>query len=396
MTLGVQDVNLTKKYERKCPNWVETFEAYVAPRSEASIQLIRWTAVWTIAAALRRRVFIPKTAGLGGWTCYPFLYIMFVAPPGHRKTVTIEKAESLLDNIPHLPKPPTFTTKEALVDQILKSPDSAIYLTMEEFGDLILKGGVEMYEFLTSMYDGKKHLRQHTMARSLEYAEKPCINLLAGTTPEWIAGNIPRALIGGGFASRVIWVYEDQFSKRRLFHDKEIIKKCLELEPYLIADLKHISEINGEFSFTPESEKFLEDWYQNLEKNYKGFKYQGYVQRKHVMVLKLSQILRVAYSDSLVIEKVDAENAIILLESVESKLGKVFQGVGRNEYALDMRDIITFVREKGKVTDSELRIQFQSSASPAKLEELIQGVLLTGKVRSKLDDNNQRTYEPGD
>lgn len=394
MATPVYDTNLTKKYERRCPNWLATFEAYTIPRSEVAIPLIRWAGVWTIAAALRRRVFIPKSI-LGSWTCYPYLYVMFVAPPGYRKSVTINYATELLDHITNLPKPPTFTTKEALFDMILKSPDHSIYLTMEEFGDLILKGGLEMFEFLTSMFDGKKSVSQNTMARHLEHADKPSINLLAGTVPEWIAGNIPRALIGGGFASRVIWVYEDTLRQRRLFHKTEHIQNSLELEPYLIADLKHISELSGEFAIDEEAQLFLESWYQALEQNYKGFKYPGYINRKHVMALKLAQVMRIAYTDDLTITKPDAENAIRLLESVESKLDKVFQGVGKNEYALDMRDIVHYVSERKRVSDKELRRHFESIAAPSKLDELIVGVLITGKIKTIMVEGD-KYYEPGD
>jgi hypothetical protein len=323
------------------------------------------------------------------------MYVMFVAPPGYRKSVTINYAIELLDNVPVLGKPPTFTTKEALLDSLIKGVDSSVYLTMEEFGDLILKGGQEMFEFLTSMFDGKKTVRQTTMSRGLEHVDKPCINLLAGTTPEWISGNIPRALIGGGFASRVIWVYEDTLRKRKFFHKKEDITKSLNLEPSLLADLIHISQQQGEFSLTEETVEFLEVWYQELESRYKGFKYPGYLNRKHVMVLKIAMVLRLAYSDSLVITKIDAENAIILLESVEKNLPKVFQGVGKNEYALDMRDIVSYVIDKKLVPDKELRRHFESIAGPAKLQELIAGVIITGKVKTKMVEGEQY-YEPGD
>lgn len=381
-------------YKRRCGNWLSTFEDWTLPRSEVALPFIRWAGVWTLAAATRRRVFIPKSV-LGSWSCAPYMYVMFVAPPGYRKSVTINYAIELLDNVPVLGKPPTFTTKEALLDSLIKGVDSSVYLTMEEFGDLILKGGQEMFEFLTSMFDGKKTVRQTTMSRGLEHVDKPCINLLAGTTPEWISGNIPRALIGGGFASRVIWVYEDTLRKRKFFHKKEDITKSLNLEPSLLADLIHISQQQGEFSLTEETVEFLEVWYQELESRYKGFKYPGYLNRKHVMVLKIAMVLRLAYSDSLVITKIDAENAIILLESVEKNLPKVFQGVGKNEYALDMRDIVSYVIDKKLVPDKELRRHFESIAGPAKLQELIAGVIITGKVKTKMVEGEQY-YEPGD
>lgn len=374
------------KYKRKCPNWIEAFMAWTIPRSEVATEFIQWTALWTIAAALRRRVYIPKEAGLGSWTCYPYLYIMFVAPPGYRKTTTVSYAIELLEKVPNFPLPPTLITLTGLVDDIKNAPESSIYLTMEEFGDLIIKGGKEMYEFLTSMYDGKKALRQKTMLRGLESAEKPTINLLAGTTPEWISDNIPRSLLGGGFASRVIWVYGDKLRRRRLYYTPEELQ-CLKLQPFLQTDLNHIATLNGEVKLPEDSKLFMENWYQELEQRYRGFKYPGYLNRKHVLAHKIAIICKAAYSDELSLDIEDFQNAIYILESVESKLGLVFQGVGKNEYSLEMRDIVQFITDKGRVQDTTLREHFQNAASPAKLEELLQGVLLIGKVKVETQED---------
>lgn len=373
-------------YKRKCPNWLEAFEAWTLPRSEVAVEFIRWTAVWTIAAALRRRVYIPKEAGLGSWTCYPYLYVMFVAPPGYRKTTTVSYAIELLEKVPNFPLPPTLITLTGLVDDIKNAPQSSIYLTMEEFGDLIIKGGKEMYEFLTSMYDGKKALRQKTMLRGLESAEKPTINLLAGTTPEWISDNIPRSLLGGGFASRVIWVYGDKLRQRRLYYTKDELL-CLSLQQPLQSDLNHIAGLEGEIKLPEDSKHFMENWYQELEQRYKGFKYPGYLNRKHVLAHKIAIICKLAYSDELVLDIEDFQNAIYMLESVESKLGLVFQGVGKNEFALEMRDIVQHISDKGRIEDTALREHFQNAAAPAKLEELITGVLLIGKVRVETEED---------
>lgn len=381
-------------YKRRHQNWLSAYEDWTLPRSEAALPLIRWSGLWTIAAALRRRVLIPKSV-LGSWSCYPYMYVMFVAPPGFRKTVTIDYAVELLENVPVLGKPPTFTTKEALLDIMIKATDSSVYLTMGEFGDLILKGGQEMFEFLTGIFDGKKTLRQSTMARGLEHVDKPCLNMIAGTTPEWISTNIPAALMGGGFASRVIWVYEDILRQRKFFHPTELITKALKNEEGLLADLIHISQQMGEFTIDKQGTEYLEDWYQNLEKKYKGWKYPGYLNRKHVMALKIAMCLRLAYSDELVITAEDASNAVLMLESTEKNLPKVFQGIGKNTYALEMRDIVTYVKDKGQVKASELLDHFESMAEPKKLHELVAGVIFAGKIKDVMIEGD-KYYLTGD
>ena len=66
------------------------------PRSEAKESFIFWTGLFTLASAIRRKVYIPKTV-LGSWEVAPYLYIMFVAPAGKaRKTTTLSYSDDLL------------------------------------------------------------------------------------------------------------------------------------------------------------------------------------------------------------------------------------------------------------------------------------------------------------
>lgn len=368
-------------YQRKCDNWLTTFRDWIAPRSEAPDNFIFWAGAFTLSSALRRRVFIGQAA-LGGWTCYPHLYSMFVAPPGMRKTTTMGFAIDLLQSISTLSKPPTLVTKEALVDGIIQSPDSAIYLTIEEFSDIIMKGGKEMYELLTSLFDAKKELSVGTMMRGREGTERPCVNMLAATTPEWIAANMPESAIGGGFASRVIFVYEDKVRFKRLFHKEAMATTDFEsIKVKLVSDLEHIATVlSGEFKLDPKAEELAEDYYQKLTVEDKHRKLHGYYQRKPTHLLKLAQIISVSYKDELIILEEDIQAALGALGSTEKNLLKVFAGVGKNTYSLEMRDIAEFVKTVGEISEKDLLIHFESSAEPAKLQELIQGLILMRKI----------------
>jgi hypothetical protein len=145
-------------YKRRCANWITSFHDWIYPRSEAPQQYIFWSGIFCLAAALRRKVVIPKRI-LGTWECPPYMYVMFVGPAGMRKTTTARMGTDLMEPIPSLSKPPTFITKEAIVDSLLTSPDSSMMLLIEEFSDIMQKGNSgEMYEFLTSMFDGKKEV----------------------------------------------------------------------------------------------------------------------------------------------------------------------------------------------------------------------------------------------
>lgn len=386
-----------KPYERRCKNWLLSFRDYALPRCTAPENWIFWSGLWTLSAALRRRVSIGRKY-LGGWTCYPHMYLMFVGPPGTRKNTTMGFAINLIDQIPALTRPPTFVTQAALVDSIVKSPDSSVYLTVEEFGDLIIKGGLEMFEFLTSMYDGKKQLDQKTMSRGIEFAERPCLNLFAGTTPEWIAGNMPASVIGGGLASRFIFIYNETERMRKIYFD-DVVGDFTKMENDLVADLSHIANnIEGEFTIDDEAKKWAIAWNEEYDKKPINPKIQGYYRRKPTHLHKVAQLVHIAYSDELVLHKADFELALAALDAVEPTLLKVFQGVGRNEYALDMKDIAEYVKAKGRVPEDVLKRHFQSVAQPGKLQELIDGLLGFGMIRSELDKElgNRRVFLPSD
>jgi len=370
-------------YVRKCDNWLSSFREWIAPRSESPDNFIFWAGIFVLSSALRRRVFIGQST-LGGWTCYPHTYTMFVAPPGLRKTTTMGFAIELLQSISALSKTPTLITREALVDGIIQSPDSSIYLPIEEFSDLIMKGGKEMYELLTSLYDAKKELSVGTMMRGREGTERPCVNMLAATTPEWISAHMPESAIGGGFASRVIFVYENEVRQKRLFWRTEMKENNFELKKAaLIADLDHIAnEVSGEFTMTPESLDMAEEWYQKFNPSRQHKKLQGYYQRKPTHLLKIAQICRVAYSDELVIEKQDIETALGILNLIEKRLPQVFEGVGKNTYSLEMRDIVDFVKSHNEgILEKDLLNYFSTSAEPHKLLELLEGLVLMRKIK---------------
>lgn len=381
--------------ERKCKNWLASWRDWVLPRSEAPESFILWAGLFCLSSTVRRNVYIGRKY-LGGWTCYPHQYIIFVAPPGFRKTTTLDQANILLEQIePEIVKASTFVSSAAIIDSLVHAPKSSIYMTYEELGDIINKTGLEMFEFLTSMYDGKRKLESKTMARGIEFAQAPCINMAGGTTPMWISSNLPESLIGGGFASRVIWVYEDRLRAKRMYYRKEMEKHNFdEIEKNLVHDLQHILSLEFEWEIEPEALDYMEDWYQN-EHSTEGEnrKILGYLARKPTHIHKVAQLIHIAYSDEPILTKYDFVSAIATLEGTEKNLPKVFTGVGKNVYSIDMKDISEYITERGTVTRQELLTDFNSVAEPNKLMELVTGLILMKVIVAKMDDNSNVYYE---
>lgn len=386
-------------YQRKCPNWLETFTRWCLPRSEAPESFILWTGLFTLAAGVRRQVRVPRRL-FGSWEASPNLYVIFVAPPGKaRKSTTTDYAEDILDGIPRIIKAPTIVTQASLLNRLVESSDSSVYILSREFGSFIKKSGMEMFEFLTDIFDGRKTIEASTIGRGIEFAERPCVNLLAATTPRWISENMPESVIGGGFASRVIFVFEEQVRRRQLYYEELDHDFLNKLQQDLIDDLRHIVEkCHGDFSLEEDAKAFMEGWYrENADNSHENYRLHGYFERKPAHIHKLAMLIRLSYSDELVITKADFERAIYLLELLEHKLPKAFQSIGKNEFAPDMDLILEYIKENSNgypdsedmdkqnwVERAELYSEFYSNAQPNLLTELISGLVAMDKIEGTI------------
>ena len=379
---------MEKAPKRLCENWLDSFGQWVLPlAAEAPEQFIFWSGLFALSSALRRRVKIPQKY-LGRWECPPHLYIMFVGPPGTRKTTSARSSSELLDAIGSITQASDTGSVAAFMTELISTDDCSLFFVVEEFSDLIGKShGKEMYEFLTSMYDGKRKFRVNTISRGAEFAEKPCLNMLAATTPIWIASNMTEDIIGGGFASRVIFIYEDTMREKKLFYSENFNQQLYDAQKAaLVHDLKHIATLSGDFEFEDEAKTFLDNWYKNQPEE-KNPKMLGFHQRKPAHVMKLAMLYHISYSDDLIINLGDCHAALDILASVEKNMPRVFEGIGRNPYVFNNREIYNFLVANGRTERFELLRQFESVDSPYKMDEVINGLLELKLIKGTTEDN---------
>lgn len=393
--------NSKTPYKRKCANWLLTFRDWTMPRSEAKESFIFWTGLFTLASAIRRKVYIPKTV-LGSWEVAPYLYIMFVAPAGKaRKTTTLSYSDDLLLQELGIKKASASMTVQVLMKRLADSPDSSLSIQIKEFGTFYNQSKEMMIDFLTALFDGVKRHDSDTISRGVEFAERPCINLIAATTPKWIAENLSENAVGGGFASRVIFIFEDTVRRRRLFYhrgnDRVDPEKMVQLHADLLTDLVHISQsIEGEFKLTDEAEAYAEDWYIKYADNpsVPDPRLTGYNERKPAYMFKLAMLCHLAYSDELLINKGDVEQALALLKNVEGKMIQTFQAIGKNPHTLDLDTIREYVNQVGEISPNDLKTNFQHVATPRMLDELIAFLTTTRQITEE-NSNGVITLKPG-
>lgn len=320
-----------------------------------------WSGVGCIAGCLRRRVWLDMRRFQ--WT--PSFYLIFVAPPGVvAKSTTIDISMDLLRAVPGVKFGPNAITWQALVTAFAGASESFEYnevwhpmspltLAASELGSLLNLQDRDMINLLIELWDGKKKYEKITKMSGTDVVEAPWINLQAGTTPHWIADNMPAAMIGGGLSSRCIFIYAEQKEKYVPFVDAQVSAEDVQYREKLIQDLEQIAMLCGPVEISDEARAWETDRYERYWKDalsrMDDTMLEGYAARKQTHLFKVAMVLTASRGESLTITKNDLELANAMLEDLEADMHKVFNRIGRTEDSMQAERFIEFVKRKGRL-----------------------------------------------
>jgi hypothetical protein len=351
---------------RNFSDWLEGFCDY-AQFGEAPRNMYFWVGVSAIAGALRRKVWIDQAY----FKWYPNFYIILVAPPGIvSKSTTAGLAMQLLRRVPGINFGPDVVTWQALVGSFQEAsemfpygddylPMCAITIESSEFGNLLNPADKDMVDLLVTLWDGKQGaFEKRTKMSGNDKVENPWINLIACTTPAWIAGNFPEYMIGGGFTSRCIFVYAKEKNKYVAYPGLHVPKDLKTIEDRLVQDLEYISiNLTGEYKLTAAAVEWGEAWYKHhythRPAGLDDDRFGGYIARKQTHIHKLAMVLAASVRDELVITAEDLAIAGKMITDLEAGMPAVFSKIGRTDVSLQTDRFLNFVRMKRKVPYAE-------------------------------------------
>lgn len=355
--------------QRNFPDWITAFQEY-ASFGEAPAKMYFWTAVSTIAGALRRKVWIDQYY----FKWFPNFYVILVAPPGViAKTTTADIGMDLLRQIDGIQFGPSVVTWQALVTgftdacetfehmdpstgEIMQMPMSPLTIASGEFGNLLNPQDKEMVDMLVNLWDGKS-FQKATKHSGDDNVVNPWINLIACTTPSWIAGNFPEYMIGGGFTSRCVFVYGDKKARFVAYPGLSVPTGMEEKKHKLLQDLEQISRLAGEYKLTKEAIEWGNEWYLRhntvRQPHLEDDRFGGYIARKQTHLHKLAIVLSAAQSDKLIITRETLETAAAMVTDLELEMTKVFQKIGMSEISATAQRLLDFVKRRGRVDYAE-------------------------------------------
>jgi molybdopterin-binding protein len=338
-------------------NWLKEYLRYTEwQESPKTFHL--WVGLSMIASSLERNVFID----MAYYTIFPNLYIILVADSAVcRKSTAIKIGTKLLKQI----EDPPFLfsqkiTPEALIGSLVNQcridtqtgeviKNATALVAVDELSIFL---GKEAYSsgliaILTSLYDCSDEWEYETRSRGPEVAYNTCINMIAASTPEWLRLAIPPDAVGGGFTSRINFVYQsfsDKINPLPILHPEHH-----KMKENLIHDLSLIRRLSGPFAMTKEAREWYIEWYTShrkemLEKEDKDGSGERVVRTEDIL-LKLSMCFSVAENDNMIITLEHFESALRALMENDKHMPETLRMLASSSLGLDANKVMNIIKK---------------------------------------------------
>lgn len=382
-----------------------------------------------IGTALQRRVWV----GPERWELYPNTYVVLVGKPGLGKTMVLKQIISCLKEnklfnsavdtdakgtkdveLPLLfPVAPENTTFESLARIMAKSVRSIKYLhtdestgetkkkiythnslcfMLEELSSLFHKNADQVVKFLLAAYDNGDYTKD-TKTQGVDRIRKPCLSLIGGAPNDFMQESFDNKLIGQGFTSRTIFVYESAKRFER-FEIRSFDNEQKKAREDIVKWLKQLGSLYGQVRYTPEAKEFFRYYFEEIhpyERPNKSTKLEAYYERKNIHAQKLAMAVHFSQSLDMTINQEACAEALRILEKLEAKMHLALTFVGKNPLGGVSKEITKYLLINGVATLNEIWKEFVGDVSETELAEVMRFLLSTNQVEV-LQKGNTRYY----
>jgi hypothetical protein len=323
----------------------------------------------------------------------PNLYCCLVGPQGDGKTTAMRIAKQTLSAVaPQLPMASSVMSREQIVKFLSAEEQLRSYKThdgiieevrpfsmfINEFNNFISFNPVGMVQFLTDIYD-EKVFDSSTIARGVESIVNPCVNVLACVVPEWLRSELKSSVISGGFCRRMIFVYNT--AERPLIPFPTIDQESKDARGRVLVRLHDLYKAElRPFRWGPGAREFYAKWYMQPRKSDDPIM-SGYLRSKHIQLLKVAMLVSLSQSNDCVLMPADIEVALAMLDTIETNMSQLSQGIGASKLAFPMTRIVEFIEAGGgAVPEKKLLLFMGRDIEPRQVEEVLKHLITTDQI----------------
>ena len=329
-------------------SWLETYLEFTN-RQESPTVFHLWSAIAVLGHALGRRVWLDRyEAG----TLYPG-QIMVVLVSGSavtRKTTAMNLAAKFLRYLPEdkVYIVPNMTSTERFIrglDRIGKEGnklDAFGLILNDELGTFLSRS---IYAETLMSHINQLNTNQEPIMR-IEFQswqaelQNALVGMLAATTHSGFADELPAAALKGGFIGRLIQVVADEPKGANPLTEPPPDQDRLMMK--LLRGIQRISNMEGEFTFTPSGKEWFNRWYgEHFEWCWKHLsaseRQSGWMGRKHDHLLRVAMVLSASATSDRQLDSRHLQAALMMpggLEAIQPNIEKAMKEVGvREDYS---------------------------------------------------------------
>lgn len=385
---------------------------------------IDWAFYSMITSCLQRRVWTNNLTD----PLFSSLFVFLCGPPGAGKGRIIKEYNKVLrhwkreDEVQEKPigipsveemikkeKPtlipigPESVTFEKLVSIMSKNGRSFFYQTsqgikkvflhssicfgLEELSSLLRKQTNDLVNFLLVAYDCGSY-RYETMSRGEDRIHNMCLNLLAGTTPDFVKTIFDTSLIDQGFSSRSVFVYAGGNRFERL-RGADRTSEQLQAYKEFLDHIKELGSVKGQCEFTKDAIDYLEYWWAHEAKGDKRInkapKLDGYYSRKNITTQKLAMAVHYGEKTDMLVTLEEAKVALNVLSITEKPMHLAIKLRDKNINAASAEDLYNFLIKAGPQSEKAIMIEFYSAFKDGldDLKKALNDLIKMGKLEFK-------------
>lgn len=261
---------------------------------------------------------------------------------------------------------------------------SSLAFILEEISSLFRKHSEDTIQYLITAFDCNDY-ENTTIGRGTDKVLSPCLNFLGGTTPSFVKDSFSTRLLSDGFASRVLFVFEE----RNRFYREDTSSISDEQRAAHAQVIQHIGLLGSLFglvTFTPEAKAFIKHYIEvvigeNQQRTNPDPKLLSYYSRKNIHIKKLIMAMHFSESLEMVIQLDTCHKAVELLDRIESKMHRALDMAARNPMQPVALKVLKMLETK-PMDKSEIWAEFfQDISTMVELDAVICFLSETGKVQ---------------
>lgn len=400
---------------RVFPDWLTAYQEY-ADDGFVPQQFNTWAGLSVLAGALERKVWLPWN---DTFSYYPNIYVMLVSKPGAGKSVSLNKAVKVLQEANRktssLNIMPSQVTEAKFIElmghgrsfidrsagkEITVFQNAGYYFASEASNSLRNVFG-EFIACLTDFYDCPDTWERATKKDGKKISlRNVCMNILAGSTFDYLGKLVSDENIQGGFASRIIYVvHSEKLVRDQKFQmglDSAEKEERSRFRDALVRDLVDINRLTGPMTADAEFGRAWEAWYPKYEEtrqSYASEKLQSLLARTNTNVLKVSMLLCASEGTDRVMRLKHWEKALELVSAANAQVPGIFVEAKAAQGARAGGDtlsnlLISLVKKRPGILETDLKAVVTSSGHPATAVGgvftalITRGLLVRGNIRA--------------